>query len=140
MCIKTPLPVVQACVAELHEALETYQPGAGLARLQRDWLSCCLMGMLVSHALCWARCERASLGHDSLAALAWMFRHSKMPWECWLQMRVRVIRGQYGVTHGFLVLDDSDTQRGNVITRMFNAHTLTEKVSGGYIHGHSSVL
>jgi len=68
MCIKTPLPFVQACVAELHEALETYQPGAGLSRLQRYWLSGCLMGILVSNAVCWAQFERASLGHDSLAA------------------------------------------------------------------------
>lgn len=93
MVLKTPLPCVQACVAELHEALEAYQPGAGRSRLQRYGLSCGLMGILVSNAVCWAQFERASLGHYSLAALSWMCRKSKLPWECVLQMRVRVILG-----------------------------------------------
>ena len=39
MFIKTPLPFVQEFVAELHAALEKYQPRAGLSRLQRYWLS-----------------------------------------------------------------------------------------------------
>jgi len=140
MFIKTPLPFVQAFVAELHEALETYQPGTGLSRLQRYWLSFCLMGILVSNSVCWARFERASLGHYSLAALSWMFRQSKIPWECLLQMSVRVILGKYGVTHGFLVIDDSDKKRCKVTTRIFKAHKLKEKVSGGYINGQSIIL
>ena len=140
MLIKTPLPCVQECVAELHEALETYQPGAGLSRLQRYWLSCCRMGILVSNAGCWAQCERASLGHYSLAALSWMFRQSKRSWECLLQMRVRVILGKYGVTQGSLVIDDADKKRCKVTTRIFKAHQLKDKVSGGYIHGQSIVL
>jgi len=140
MFIKTPLPFVQAFVAELHEALEKYQPGAGLSRLQRYWLSFCLMGILVSNSVCWARFERASLGHYSLAALSWMFRQSKIPWECLLQMSVRVILGKYGVTHGFLVIDDSDKKRCKVTTRIFKAHKLKEKVSGGYINGQSIIL
>ena len=93
MCIKPPLPCVQACVAERHEALETYQPGAGLSRLPRDWLSCCLMGMRVSHAVGWAQCERARRGHASRAALSWLLRKSQRPWECLLPMRVRVMLG-----------------------------------------------
>ena len=140
MFIKTPRPFVQAFVAELHEALETYQPGTGLSRLQRYWLSFCLMGILVSNSVCWARFERASLGHYSLAALSWMFRQSKIPWECLLQMSVRVILGTYGVTHGFLVIDDSDKKRCKVTTRIFKAHKLKEKVSGGYINGQSIIL
>ena len=127
-------------MAELHEALETYQPGTGLSRLQRYWLSFCLMGILVSNSVCWARFERASLGHYSLAALSWMFRQSKIPWECLLQMSVRVILGKYGVTHGFLVIDDSDKKRCKVTTRIFKAHKLKEKVSGGYINGQSIIL
>lgn len=140
MCMKTPLPFVREFVDELHEAMETYQPGAGLSRLQRFWLSCCLMGILLSNAVCWAKFERASLGHYSLAALSWMFRQSKIPWEYWLQMSVRVMLGKYGVTQGSLVVDDSDKQRGNVTTRIFKAHTLKDKKSGGYLNGHNIVL
>ena len=68
MFITTPLPFVQEFVDELHETLVTYQPCAGLSRLQRLWLSFCPMGILVSNAVCWAKCERASLGNYSLAA------------------------------------------------------------------------
>ena len=140
MFIKTPLPVVQEFVAELHAALETYQPGAGLSRLQRYWLSVGLMGILVSNSVCWARFERASLGHYSLAALSWMFRHSKIPWECRLPMSVTVMLRQYGITHGSVAVDDSDKKRGKVTKRIFKAHQLKEKTSGGSINGQSIVL
>jgi hypothetical protein len=69
-----------------------------------------------------------------------MFRKSKMPWECLLQMSVRVMLGKYGITHGSLVIDDSDKKRCTVTTRIFKAHQLTDKVSGGYINGQSIVL
>jgi DDE superfamily endonuclease len=140
MFIKTPLPFVQEFVAELHAALEKSQPRAGLSRLQRYWLSVCLMGILVSNSVCWARFERASLGHYSLAALSWMFRHSKIPWECLLPMSVTVILRQYGITHGSVAVDDSDKKRCKVTKRSFKAHQLKEKTSGGYINGQSIVL
>lgn len=140
MFIKTPFPFIQEFVAELHEALEKYQPGAGLSRLQRYWLSFCLMGILLSNSICWAKFERASLGHYPLAALSWMFRHAKIPWEYLLQMSVRVMLGKYGITQGSVVVDDSDKQRCKVTTRIFKAHKLYDKKSGGYINGQSIVL
>ena len=126
MFITTPLPFVQAFVDELHEALDKYQPGAGLSRLQRLWLSFCLMGILVTNAVCWAKFERASLGQYALAALSWMFRQSRIPWALVLQMSVRVMRAKYGITQGSLVLDDSDKRRSTVTTRIFNAHKLKD--------------
>ena len=89
MFITTPLPFVQEFVDELHETLVKYQPGAGLSRRQRLWLSFCLMGILVSNAVCWAKFERASLGHYSLAALSWMCRTSQIPWGVLRPMSVR---------------------------------------------------
>ena len=140
MFITTPLPFVTEFVDELHEALGKYQPGAGLSRLQRFWLSFCLMGILISNTVCWAKFERASLGHYSLAALSWMFRKSKIPWEFLLQMSVKVMLQKYGLTQGSLVVDDSDKQRCKVTTRIFKAHKLKDKTSGGYINGQSIVL
>jgi DDE superfamily endonuclease len=140
MFITTPLPVVQAFVDELHEALDKYQPGAGLSRLQRRWLSFCLMGILVTNAVCWAKFERASLGQYSLAALSWMFRKSRIPWELLLQRRVRVMLAQYGITQGSRVLDDSDRKRSKVTTRSFNTHKLKDKTSGGYLKGQNLVF
>jgi hypothetical protein len=48
--------------------------------------------------------------------------------------------GKYGITHGSLVIDDSDKKRCKVTTRIFKAHKLKAKVSGGYINGQSIVL
>jgi hypothetical protein len=140
MFITTPLPFVQAFVDERHEALDKYQPGAGLSRRQRLWLSFCLMGILVTNAVCWAKFERASLGQYSLAALSWMFRTSQMPWALLLQTSVRVMLATYGITQGSLVLDDSDNKRSNVTTRLFNAPQLKDKTSGGYLHGQNLVF
>ena len=134
MFITTPLPFVQAFVDELHEALDKYQPGAGLSRLQRLWLSVCLMGILVTNTVCWAKFERASLGQYSLAALSWMFRKSRISWALLLQMSVHVMLAKYGITQGSLVLDDSDKKRSKVTTRIFNAHKLKDKTSGGYTY------
>jgi hypothetical protein len=131
MFITTPLPFVTEFVDELHEALGKYQPGAGLSRLQRFWLSFCLMGILISNTVCWAKFERASRGNYSLAALSWMFRQSKIPWEFLLQMSVKVMLQKYGITQGSLVVDDADKQRGKVTTRIFKAHQLKDKTSGG---------
>ena len=68
MVITTPLLFVPEFVDERHEALVKYQPGVGLSRRPRLWLSFCLRGLLVSQSVCWAKFERASLGNYSLAA------------------------------------------------------------------------
>jgi hypothetical protein len=68
MFITTPLPFVKALVDELNKILEQEPSGHQLSRRQRGWLACCLTGMLVTHAVCWAKFERASLGTSSLAA------------------------------------------------------------------------
>src|SRR6266511_1177983 len=140
MFLKTPLPFVKAFVDELNTTLETGQPGRGLSRLQRLWLAFCLTGILVTNSVCWARFERASLGAYSLAALSWIFRNAKIPWESLLQMSVTVILRKYGLTQGALAVDDSDKKRCKVTKRIFKAHTLKDKTSGGYINGQSLVL
>jgi hypothetical protein len=81
MVIGKPLPFIRAFVEAIDEAIAAHSPGQRMSALQRAWLSFCLTAILVTNSLCWARFERASLGTYSLAALSWMFRHSKMPWE-----------------------------------------------------------
>jgi hypothetical protein len=68
MFITPPLPVVNALVDELNHILDKARLGHGLSRRQRGGLACCLTGILVTHAVCWAKCERARLGTSSLAA------------------------------------------------------------------------
>ena len=91
MVIGQPRPCVRAFVDAVNTAITAHHPGHGWSALQRSWLACCLTAILVTNAVCWARFERASLGTYSLAALSWMFRHAKIPWEWLLVASVRVL-------------------------------------------------
>jgi len=122
MLIRSPLLFVKAFVDELNNALEQHQPGTRLSKLQCLWVSFCLTGILMTNTVCWAPFERASLGGYSLAALSWMFRHAKIPWEFLLQMSLGVILRTSAMTHGVLVVDDSDKKRCKVTKRIFKAY------------------
>ena len=140
MFITTPLPFVKAFVDELNNILEKDRLGQGLSRRPRGWLACCLTGILVTHSVCWARFERARLGTYALAAFSWIFRKAKIPWAYLLQTSVTGVLRQYAITQGSLVADDSDKKRCQVTKRVFKAHKLKDKTSGGYINGHTLVL
>jgi hypothetical protein len=140
MVIGKPLPFIRAFVEAIDEAIAAHSPGQRMAALQRAWLSFCLTAILVTNSICWARFERASLGTYSLAALSWMFRHSKIPWEHLLVASVRVILCQYGITSGNLVIDDTDNQRSKSAKTLAHLYKLRDKESGGYIWGQSLVF
>jgi len=135
-----PLPFIRAFVEAIDEAIAAHSPGQRMSALQRAWLSFCLTAILVTNSICWARFERASLGTYSLAALSWMFRHSKMPWEHLLVASVRVILCQYGITSGNLVIDDTDNQRSKSAKTLAHLYKLRDKESGGYLWGQSLVF
>jgi DDE superfamily endonuclease len=140
MVIGKPLPFIRAFVEAIDEAIAAHSPGQRMAALQRAWLSFCLTAILVTNSICWAHFERASLGTYSLAALSWMFRHSKIPWEHLLVASVRVILCQYGITSGNLVIDDTDNQRSKSAKTLAHLYKLRDKESGGYIWGQSLVF
>jgi DDE superfamily endonuclease len=140
MVIGKPLPFIRAFVEAIDEAIAAHSPGQRMAALQQAWLSFCLTAILVTNSICWARFERASLGTYSLAALSWMFRHSKIPWEHLLVASVRVILCQYGITSGNLVIDDTDNQRSKSAKTLAHLYKLRDKESGGYIWGQSLVF
>jgi hypothetical protein len=140
MVIGKPLPFIRAFVEAIDEAMAAHSPGQRMSALQRAWLSFCLTAILVTNSICWARFERASLGTYSLAALSWMFRHSKMPWEHLLVASVRVILCQYGITSGNLVIDDTDNQRSKSAKTLAHLYKLRDKESGGYLWGQSLVF
>ena len=81
MVIGKPAPVVRACVDAVAAAMRTHQSHHALSVTQRTWLAFCLTAVLVTHAMCWARCARASVGTSAMAALSGRFRHRKMPWD-----------------------------------------------------------
>jgi len=136
MLISEPLPFVKEFIGALNAVLKEHAQGMrGLSLAQRSWLGFCVMAILVTNSVCWARFERAGMGRYSLAALSWMFRHGKIDWEGLLVSSVRVVLRRHGITEGVLSLDDSDKRRSNSTKRIAHVHKLKDKASGGFIMG-----
>ena len=76
-----PAIFIKTFVTDLDAALAKLKPNAQLTQLQRMWLAFCLMGILLTNSVCWAKFERASLVSHKIAALSWMFRESKIAWD-----------------------------------------------------------
>ena len=70
MFIGQTLPFVTAYVEELDTALRAIDPESGLTRVQKGWVSFCLLAIVVTNSICWKRFERASLGRCSHASLS----------------------------------------------------------------------
>ena len=140
MIIGKPAPFVRAFVDVVDEAIREQSPSHGMSAMQRTWLAFCVTAVLVTNSICWARFERASLGTYSLAALSWMFRHSKMPWDELLVASVRVILRHYGLTCGSLVIDDTDNPRSKSSKALAHLYKLRDKERGGSVWGQSLVF
>ncbi len=135
MLISEPLPFITAFIDALNQALKAEQPNRRLSRIQCGWLGFCLMGIVITNSVCWAKFERAGLGRLPMATLSWMFRQSKIPWERLLKLSLRLLLTRYGITEGCLALDDSDKRRSKVTCRIAGVHKLKDKTSGGYMMG-----
>jgi hypothetical protein len=140
MILAKPAPFVSAFIDAVDEAIRQDRPNSGMSALQRTWLAFCVTATLVTHSICWARFEGASLGTYSMAALSWMFRHSKMPWDHLLVVSVRVILRHHGITSGSLVIDDTDNPRSKSAKKLAYLYKLRDKESGGYVWGQSLVF
>src|SRR5215472_4232656 len=140
MVIGKPAPFVSAFVEAIDDAIREQHPNRTMSATQRAWLAFCVTAVLVTNSICWARFERASLGTYALAALSWMFRHSKMPWDHLLVASVRVILRHHGLTSGSLVVDDTDNPRSKSAKALAYLYKLRDKESGGYLWGQSLVF
>jgi hypothetical protein len=140
MVLGKPVPFVSAFVNAVDEAICAHSPSHGMSTMQRAWLAFCVTVVLVTNAICWARFARASLGSYALAALSWMFRHRKMPWDELLVASVWVILRHYGLHSGSLVMDDTDNKRSKSAQMLAHLSKLRDKESGGYVWGQSLVF
>jgi hypothetical protein len=140
MVIAQPAPFVSAFIDAVDQAIREQSPHHGMSTMQRAWLAFCVTAVLVTNSICWARFARASLGTYTLAALSWMFRHSKIPWDALLVASVRVILRHDGLTCGSLVIDDSDNKRSKSAKTLAYLYKLRDKESGGYVWGQSLVF
>jgi hypothetical protein len=145
-CLETPrilgkpAPFVRAVVDAVDDAIREQHPSHAMSATQRAWLAFCVTAVLVTNSMCWARFERASLGTSSLAALSWMFRPSKMPWDNLLVASVRVLLRHHGLTSGTLVIDDTDNPRSKSAKALAHLSKLRDKESGGSLWGQSLVF
>lgn len=106
-----PAPFGRTLVAAVDDAMRASHPRPTMSATPRAGLAFGVTAVVVTNSRCWARFERARLGTDALAALSWMVRHRKMPWDNLLVARVRVIWRHHGLTSGHLVMDDPDKPR-----------------------------
>ena len=140
MLLKEPLPFIKNYIDELNEGINKCCPGQQLSRKQRYWLSFCAMSIIITNSVCWARFEKAGIGQYSIAALSWMFRKSKIPWDLLLQISVTIVLERYGITEGSISIDDTDKRRSKSTKKIYNVHKIKDKPSGGYIMGQSLVF
>jgi len=141
MFFREKLPFIEEFITELDQALRDHSPeGKGLTRKQKGFLSFCLMGILVTNSVCWARFERASLGDYAVGALSWMFRHAPIPWNLLLHMGIRIIFRKYNIKNGVLVTDDTDHKRSKVTSRIHRAYKVFDKKTNGYFNGQTIVF
>ena len=140
MLIAEPLPFIKDYVQELNTAIKAHCPEKNLSQIQQYWLSFCIMAIIVTNSVCWARFQKASIGQYSIGALAWMFRKSSIPWDLLLQMSVSVTLRRYGITEGNIGIDDTDKRRSKSTKKLFQVHKIKDKPSGGYIMGQSIVF
>jgi hypothetical protein len=131
MLVGKPAPFVSAVVAAVDEAIRAPQPHGGLSTIPPLWLAFWITAVLVTHSMGWARFARASLGTYALAALAWMLRHRKRPWDARLVARVRVRLRSHGLTSGHLMLDDTDNARSKAAQALAPLDKWRDKASGG---------
>ena len=134
------LPFVDEFIEMLADGIRTQCPGRDLSRTQRTWLKFCLMGILITNSLNWRAFERAGLGLYRVGALSWMFRRSGIWWDGLLRVSVELVLRRYGIHEGTLVGDDLDRQRAKRTHRIWKAHTLFDKKTGGYWNGQCLVF
>ena len=140
MFVTKPLPFVTSFIDELNRAIKEYNPDKSLTFIQKGWLGFCVVAIIMTNTVCWAKFERASIGKYSLDAISWMFRKSNIPWEILLVMSTTVILRRYGIIHGCLAFDDTDKKRSKSTKRIAYVHKIKDKGSGGYIMGQSLVF
>jgi hypothetical protein len=140
MLFKEPLPFVKYYIDELNEAIKMRCPGRQLTRKQRYWLSFCAMSIIITNSVCWARFEKAGIGQYGIAALSWMFRKSRIPWDLLLQISVTVVLRRYGITEGNIGIDDSYKKRSKSTKKIHHIHKIKDKPSNGYLMGQSIVF
>jgi len=140
MFISEPLPFVESFIEEIDQAIKKYDQNLKLTRIQKTWLSFCILAIYLTRTVCWAKYERACLGKRSMPAISWMFRRSKIPWEKLLFISTMMIIKRFGITSGCLAIDETDKKRSKSSKKIYKLHKIKDKTSGGYVMGQKLVF
>jgi len=140
MFISDPLPFVESYIEEIDRSIRKYDENLRLTSTQKTWLSFCIVAIYLTRTVCWAKYERACLGKRSMAAISWMFRRSKIPWEKLLVISTMVIIKRFGITSGCLAIDETDKKRSKSSKKIYKLHKIKDKTSGGYVMGQKLVF
>ncbi len=134
------VPFITEFVNALDNVISQQKTQNRLSNTQKYWIAFCLMAILATKSVCWAKFERVSLGRYRKSALCWIFYHSLIPWEMLLQYSVEMLISLYDIKKGSLVIDDSDNKRSKNTKNISYVHKLKDKTSGGYIMGQGLVF
>lgn len=129
------MPFITQYISKLADELHRQHPGQHLSSTHKKWLCFCLTGMLLTGTLCWRVFERMGLGSYRIGALSWMFCNSKLPWTYLLQASFSLLMRICTIKSGILVLDDTDHRRAKSTSRIYGAHKIFDKKTGGYYNG-----
>jgi DDE superfamily endonuclease len=135
-----PLPFINEYLNALNSSLKEENPNYELTFTQRIWIGFCLMGILMTNTVCWAKFERLSLKAYTQQAISWMFRHSKISWDWLLISSTRALLKKYNIESGVLVIDDKDLGRSKNAKHLSRLHKIKDKKTGGYVLGQNMVF
>jgi len=131
---------IKTFIEDLSESLKTLHPDVHLTRLQKQWLSFCLTGILITNGINWTKFQRCSLGKYTASGLSWMFRHGKIAWTLLLVASIKMILLRHGITEGQLVIDEVDRARSKSTKRIHKTYKQKHKASGGYVNGQTVIV
>lgn len=134
-----PPPFVSQFVNSLDVSLRQIDR-RGLSMSQRICLACCVMGVIVTNSICWARFARACLGRYTPAALSRFVLNAGISWEHLLQASVASVLKAHGMSEGTLVIDDTEKKRSKTTTRIFGVSKMKDKTTGGYVQGQGIIV
>jgi hypothetical protein len=135
-----PLKFIDDYLDQLEIELKKHADAYSLSWIQRLWISFCLMGILLTNTVCWAKFERISFKGYTQQALSWMFLHSKLPWEKLLMTSVLMLLKKFDIQEGILAVDDKDIARSKNAKKLFRLHKMKDKKTGGYVLGQNIVM
>ena len=120
-----PLPFIKEYLKILNTQLK--EQGLGLSFSQIVWIGFCLMGILLTNQICWAKFERMSLKSYCKSALAWMYRRSKICWDKLLITSTLMILEKYGIKKGLLIVDDKNIERSKNTSCIHGVYKVKDK-------------